>query len=146
MSEKHDEIGGIVIFKPKSDNPNRYGKKLQQLRIENEMTLLDVASELVISTSYLEDVESGKAGPFSIENNVILAELFNVDKRMLFCLAAISLNQPCHVCLTHSEYQTFLKSKIFPSFEPPTDWAKIRRDMINWRKQTEKQRKTQNEK
>ncbi len=62
-----------------------FGLKIKQLRIENKLSLLEVANKSGLSVSYLNEIEKGKKYPKS-DKIVALAETFGIDYDSLVSL------------------------------------------------------------
>jgi len=66
---------------------HQFGKRLRSLRIQNELTLRELAAKVNINFTYLSKIENGVLSPPSEKVILMLAEFLNADKDELMTLA-----------------------------------------------------------
>lgn len=62
---------------------NEIGRRLKSLRLQNELSQEDVASEVKISRDHLSNIENGKY-PLNIKTLYKLAKFFDVEMKDFF--------------------------------------------------------------
>jgi len=66
---------------------HQFGKRLRSLRIQNELTLRELAAKININFTYLSKIENGVLPPPGEKVILMLAEVLNADKDELMTLA-----------------------------------------------------------